>query len=224
MRRFIVPLILLLPVIGCSKSPKSAAPASKNSAAQEDSALPPKITITATRSDVVYSYRTGLRFLTANSIDKIPAEARAQVIVTDLSLTPAQRQSGKYVYLADLRKPRDGGEYPVSIASRYGLEAELSKARSSSVSAQVQGDGVVVYSTSWCGVCKKAMKLLNRWGVAYVEKDIEGSRKAKSELAAKSQAAGIQPGGVPVIDVGGILLQGLDEATLKSALQSKGFL
>ena len=48
--------------------------------------------------------------------------------------------------------------------------------------------------------------------------------KAQEELARKAASAGIQPSGVPVIDVGGVLLQGLDETTLKNVLAQKGFL
>ena len=212
-------------MMGCTKSSEKTSSTHKGPVSSKgDKVIPPEITITSSRTDVIYSYRSGNRFITAPSIEEIPSDARAQVVVTDLSLSPAQRQAGRYIYIADLRKPRANGDFPVSIASRYGLEAKLSKTHSSSASAQVQTDQVIVYSTSWCGVCKKAMRLLNSWGVSYVEKDIEGSRKAKNELASKSQAAGIQPGGVPVIDVQGTLLQGLDEATLKSVLQSKGLL
>jgi len=216
--------VFLLAFIACKENSTKPAKNASNTDPQASSTIPPKITVTATRSDLVFSFRDGNRFVTANKIEKIPEKARAQVVVTDLSLTPAQRQAGKYIYLADLTQPRTNGEYPVSIASRYGLEAKLSATQSSSVSAAVTGGGVTVYSTSWCGVCKKAMRLLDSWGVPYVEKDIEGSRKAKLELASKAQAAGIQPGGVPVIDVAGTLLQGLDEATLNSVLKSKGLL
>jgi glutaredoxin len=81
-----------------------------------------------------------------------------------------------------------------------------------------------MYSASWCGVCKKAKRLLDQWGVRFVEKDVEASRAAQEELARKAASAGIQPSGVPVIDVGGVLLQGLDETTLKNVLAQKGFL
>ena len=215
---------LLIFLFGCPKAENSANSEATGSNSSESKVIPPQITLSAERTDVIYSYRSGSRFVTASKISEIPEDARQQVVVTDLSLSPAERQASKYIYVADLRKPRADGNYPVSIASRYGLEAKIAKSQTASIAEPGASNEVIVYSTSWCGVCKKAMKLLNSWGVAYTEKDIEGSRKAKNELAAKAQAAGIQPGGVPVIDVHGILLQGLDEASLKSALQSKGLL
>lgn len=183
---------------------------------------PPPIEVRADTKDLVFSYSTdGRKFETATSIDQIPEDARSAVVVTDLKLTPEQRQSGKFVYVADLRQPRADGSYPVAVASRYGLEAKITGTSTASGSAAHE---VVVYSASWCGVCKKAKRLLDQWGVRYVEKDIEASRMAQEELAKKAAAAGIRPSGVPVIDVGGVLLQGLDEATLKGALERMGFL
>lgn len=185
---------------------------------------PPAITVTAGRADLVYSYSTGGgAFATATTIDAIPEGSRRSVVVTDLSLTPDQRQAGRFVYLADLSRARPDGTYPVAIASRYGFESGLTGAGSSTV-AGAKGAGVVVYTTSWCGVCRRAKALLTSLGVRFVEKDIEASRSAAEELAAKAQRAGIQPGGVPVIDVGGVLLQGLDEATLRAVLTEKGLL
>jgi glutaredoxin len=172
-------------------------------------------------TDMIFSYSTdGRKFETATSIDQIPEEARRAVVVTDLSRSPEERQAGRYVYVADLTKVREDGTHPVSIASRYGFEAKIT----GTSTAAGGGHEVVMYSASWCGVCRKAKRLLDQWGVRFVEKDIEASRSAQQELAAKAASAGIQPNGVPVIDVAGILLQGLDEATLKSVLEQKGFL
>jgi len=185
---------------------------------------PPEVVVTSSRANLLFSYQAGSRFITANTIKEIPIDSRQQVIVTDLSMSPAERQSGKYIYVADLRAPRGNGTYPVAISSRYGLEAKLSGTTTSSGSVVVTKEKVIVYTTSWCGVCKKALRLLKKWGVPHQEKDIEGSRKAQLELAGKAQAAGIQPGGVPVIDVAGNLMQGLDETTLQNQLKAAGFL
>ncbi len=205
----------LLLLAGCPK----AEPATKGS---EPAEPPPPIQVRKDAKEMVFSYSSdGKKFETATTIDAIPEDARAAVVVTDLTLSPEARQSGRYVYVADLRKARDDGTYPVAIASRYGLEAKIT---GTSSTAGDTGHQVVVYSASWCGVCKKAKRLLDQWGVHYVDKDIEASRMAQQELAQKAAAAGIRPSGVPVIDVGGVLLQGLDEGTLKSVLSEKGFL
>jgi glutaredoxin len=185
---------------------------------------PPTIRVTADRKDLVFSYRAEGKedFLTATSIDQIPAESKKTVVVTDLSLTPEQRQSGRYIYLADLRTAHADGTYPTAIMSRYGFEAKL--LGTSTAAGEAGSKEVVIYSASWCGVCKSAKRLLKGWGVHFVDKDIEASKSAAEELAQKARTAGIQPGGVPVIDVAGTLLQGLDEGTLRSVLKEKGFL
>jgi glutaredoxin len=184
---------------------------------------PPDVKVSAARKDLVFSYPTEEgQFATATTIDAIPEKARRSVVVTDLSLTPEQRQSGRYIYITDLRTARGDGTYPVAIASRFGFEAKLSG--TSTASGSGGGKDVVVYSAAWCGVCKHAKQLLKSWNVHFVDKDIEASRSAAEELAMKAKQAGIQPGGVPVIDVGGTLLQGLDEGTLRGVLKEKGLL
>lgn len=218
-------LALALAAASCKSkvAPDTDAPAGAADAGAE-AAPPPEIRVTADRKDLIFGYATedGQPFKTATSIDAVPETARRSVVVTDLSLTPEQRQSGRYIYLADLRTARPDGTYPVAIASRYGFEAKL--AGTSTAAAGSERSGVVIYSASWCGVCKQAKQLLKRWNVPFIDKDIEASRSAAEELGAKARAAGIQPGGVPVIDVAGILLQGLDEGTLRAALKQKGLL
>lgn len=55
---------------------------------------------------------------------------------------------------------------------------------------------VVIYSTVWCGFCKKAKAYFRKRGIAFTEKDIEKSPQAKKEY----QSLGA--GGVPLILVG----------------------
>ena len=55
---------------------------------------------------------------------------------------------------------------------------------------------VVMYSTVWCGFCKKAKDYFKQKGIAYTEKDIEKSAPAKKEY----QSLG--GGGIPLILVG----------------------
>lgn len=55
---------------------------------------------------------------------------------------------------------------------------------------------VVMYSTVWCGFCKKAKAYFKQKGIAFSERDIETSAQAKKEY----QSLG--GGGVPLILVG----------------------
>jgi len=65
---------------------------------------------------------------------------------------------------------------------------------------------VVMYSTSWCGYCKKARSYFAKQGVRYVEYDIEKSTRAREEFDSLGGK------GVPLILVGGTKMRGFSEA------------
>ena len=68
------------------------------------------------------------------------------------------------------------------------------------------GKGVVIFSTSWCGTCKKAKAYFRRNGIHFKEYDIEKGSQAKKlyeELGATA---------VPVIIVGKKRMNGFTEA------------
>lgn len=191
---------------------------------QEPDSLP-ELRVHASRTDLVFTFfdpEAGA-FRSATRIEDVPPERRRNVVVVDLSLTPEQRGASRYVALADLSAPRPDGTYPVAIASRLGFEAQVVKTSTAAAPAGL-GRELVLYSASWCGACKKARRFLDGIGVRYTEKDIEASRSAAEELAQKAARAGIQPGGVPVIDVGGVLMQGFEESSLRKLLGERGFL
>lgn len=74
---------------------------------------------------------------------------------------------------------------------------------------EVNKKNVVMYSASWCGVCKKAKKYFRRNGIPFREYDIEKSTKAK-RMYTKLGATG-----VPVILVGRKRMNGFSEAGFK---------
>lgn len=67
------------------------------------------------------------------------------------------------------------------------------------------GKKVVMYSTSWCGYCKKAKQYFKQNGIEYTEYDIEKDARAKRQYD-KMQAKG-----VPVILVGKKRMNGFSE-------------
>jgi glutaredoxin len=73
--------------------------------------------------------------------------------------------------------------------------------------------GVVIYTTSWCGYCKKAKAWMNTHGISYDEYDIEESTNNRLMY----QKAGGK-GGVPLIVVGGKTLAGWDESVMRKML------
>ena len=78
--------------------------------------------------------------------------------------------------------------------------------------------GITVYGTSWCGFCRQARTYFHHKGIAFEDKDVEKDEGAAEELAAKAAAAGVQLGGVPVIDVRGHLVQGFNRAEIEQYL------
>lgn len=59
--------------------------------------------------------------------------------------------------------------------------SEIKKPASVRAPARPTTDEVVLYSTSWCGYCKKARAYLRSQNISYVEKDIEKDRFAKRD-------------------------------------------
>jgi glutaredoxin len=63
---------------------------------------------------------------------------------------------------------------------------------------------VVVYTTQWCPVCKRAKAWLQENGIAYEERDVETSRVWASELGERNPAHSI-----PTFDIEGQVSIGL---------------
>ena len=77
---------------------------------------------------------------------------------------------------------------------------------------------VIIYTTRWCGYCRKAMAHLDELGVDYVNKDIEDDPDAEAEYLEKSGGRR----GVPLIDVGGQIMQGYSRRSLDRLLEKLG--
>jgi glutaredoxin len=109
-----------------------------------------------------------------------------------------------------------------TLERRVAMAAAKAKSKDSAgfarpISAASSG-GVTVYTTAWCGYCKKMKAFLKKKGVDFVEKDIERDPEAEKELAQKAAAAGVNPRGVPVTDVRGKLILGFDTEGVEAAL------
>ncbi len=187
---------------------------------------PAQVVVTRARGDLVFTYldATG-QFHDATSVDEVPEASRAQVLVRDLSKSPDELHAADYLYVADLREPGADGRYTCGVVSRFGFERRGAKeaAREVAKGAAERGEKLVtVYSTAWCGVCRKAKAWLKASGVPYVERDVESDAGASDELAGKASAAGLRPSGVPVIDVAGELMMGFDAGGLERLLRKQG--
>ena len=164
-------------------------------------------------------------FKTVESIAQVPEEARGQVIVVDTTLSAEKRRSSQVIYVADLTSSRDDGSYAYSLVSRYKFERDLLREPSKGgvLPDECQAmepsppDRVVLYSTSWCGVCKVAAAFMKKEGIPFEDKDVEADPAAQRELACKALKAGTRLSGVPVLDIGGNLLLGFDRDRLLAA-------
>ena len=75
---------------------------------------------------------------------------------------------------------------------------------------------ITMYSTSWCGYCRKARSWFQDNGFPFVEKDIEKSAEAAAEYRAASGGSG----GVPLIVVNGESFRGFDQRALLKRIRA----
>jgi glutaredoxin len=76
---------------------------------------------------------------------------------------------------------------------------------------------VRIYTTSWCGYCRKAKAQLAARRVPFDEIDVETSDSGQREFASLGGR------GVPVILVGGQRMDGFDAGRLDAMLQTAGY-
>ena len=196
---------------------ESASSSSKSDISGPKQAKPKLIEVKVDSKELLFLYKDAQgeeqRVL---SINEIPQDHRNKVQVVDLKLSPNERQSRHFVQLFDLRKANVDGTFPGRVFARQLLEKALANAQ-----ALPEQPDIIMYSTSWCGVCKKARRFMKSEGLAFVEKDVETDKAAARELQEKCERAKVPMGGVPIIDVGGALMRGFDPQRLMSMLKSK---
>jgi glutaredoxin len=76
---------------------------------------------------------------------------------------------------------------------------------------------VVLYSTRWCPACERLRQCLRRHGVAFDERDVERSPRARSEWSV------LDGYGVPLTLVGQRIAYGLRPDELRAALGEAGY-
>jgi glutaredoxin len=82
---------------------------------------------------------------------------------------------------------------------------------------QAEPGPIILYTTSWCGYCRKTRALLTELGEAFEDKDIEKSAAAQREYQAKGQGYS----GIPLIDFDGTILRGYNEAKLRALVAER---
>ncbi|MBU0580496.1 MAG: glutathione S-transferase N-terminal domain-containing protein [Candidatus Margulisbacteria bacterium] len=75
---------------------------------------------------------------------------------------------------------------------------------------------VKIYSTPTCPWCLKAKQFFKEKKVKFTNLNVADNEKARNEMIEKSGQMG-----VPVIDIGGKIIVGFNEAEIKKALKQK---
>lgn len=105
-------------------------------------------------------------------------------------------------------------EGKLSTKNLLGAIKSISKVTTGTITGKSPevGEGtVVLYSTTWCGYCTKAIEYMDSKNIDYVNKDIEDG----SENRAEYQALG-GTGGVPFIVFGDKVMQGFSASSFDS--------
>ncbi len=74
---------------------------------------------------------------------------------------------------------------------------------------------VVVYTTSWCGWCRKTLAYLTQQGVAFENRDIEAEEMWREELLEKTGGTSI-----PVVEIDGQIIRGYDPTRMAALLRA----
>jgi glutaredoxin len=178
----------------------------------------------------------GDHHVVAHPLD-VPEEGRALVRVVTVD-----QGHGAIFYVADLRQKKADGSYAVRTMSRSEWELIAEQRRQKAIAALAPpptasaSDGgvgtppiaqpsaqltAIVYGASWCSACRSAERYLRTQGVTVIPKDIERDAGAKAEMDAKLKRANLpMRGTIPVIDLRGKILVGLDEREIRRTIKS----
>jgi glutaredoxin len=74
---------------------------------------------------------------------------------------------------------------------------------------------IVVFSTSWCGVCKRAKAYFEQEGIAFVEHDVDENQAARAEYLALNPKRT-----VPTIKIGNEVVIGFSEQAVQGAIDA----
>jgi len=92
---------------------------------------------------------------------------------------------------------------------------QLAVAKSAPPAAVASGNHeVVIYTTSWCGWCKKTRAWLDTKGIEYENRDVEKNAEWAEEMHDLTGS-----GGVPVIVIDGNVIKGFDRAQMEQLLR-----
>ncbi len=199
----------LAAVSGCDKDQGDTAPV----AVQADPA-PEAIEVGADTADLIFRYvdpTTG-RVASATTVDEVPMEARAQVVVYTNSAPPPPG----WDHVADLR------ELPAQTRPQQGFSLKtVRKKAAPTAGASPDPRRVVMFVRNGCGFCRKADKWLTAKKIPFDTMNLDHDPKAAKRLSALAKNAGLprsRLNGVPIIFVGDNAIIGFDKSRLAKLL------
>ncbi|MEM9191512.1 MAG: glutaredoxin family protein [Myxococcota bacterium] len=214
-------LFAVLFAFGCGSEDVGAG-SSDDETAGEEAALgeevDPPFEVAGDATDLLLVWFDGEGPHTATSRADIPEAHRDRVRVDSLTLAPDDRPDPGYVFVADLREPKDDGSYRVRQVERDAFEA-LIEAAAPVVEATASAE-VVIYGADWCGACRSTASYLNSRNVPFIERNVEQDPGARQEMQEKVRRAGLTASGIPVIDFRGTILTGFNRQRIDQLIQS----
>ena len=122
-------------------------------------------------------------------------------------------KDGTIYYTATPRGKVKSEDSRRKINSYSSPNVSSNKYSSSSISKPVKSSEVVMYSTTWCGYCKKARRYFKQKKIRFKEYDVEKSTKGKKDYKA------LRGKGVPIILVGDRRMNGFSVDSFKRIYQ-----
>ncbi len=118
---------------------------------------------------------------------------------------------------AERQKIRESRESPAAEGSQVRPVGKEGLSDSPNKEKRSYGDiTVLMYMTDWCPYCRKAREYLNSLGVNLTEYNIDKDRGKREEMRQKGGT-----GGVPFIDVEGIVIKGYSAEAIKAAVEKR---
>lgn len=107
------------------------------------------------------------------------------------------------------------GSQTVAPTPAIGVEEEAIRATKKAI-RPASDVKALLYFADWCPYCRKARECLKSLGVNLIEYDIERDDAKREEMMQKGGT-----GGVPFIDIEGIILKGYSEESIKRAVAKR---
>lgn len=107
------------------------------------------------------------------------------------------------------------GDKPTQQAQKLEVNTKHSEPVVYEQAASPEHKEVIMYSTSWCGYCRKARKYFTANSIPFTEYDVEKNRRAKREYDALGAS------GYPLILIGDQRMQGFSVAGFNRKYEAK---